>query len=1856
MLQDDTLDNGDGTENNTLNLPVSQTNVEAGTPSPVTTQHHNNNNNINDDTDSDDDDDDDAEKEDYDITVIPGMVIPRKTTDKQFFRNESGDNSFSGDNDGSEIDFSECSTSSDELIEITEDSEDISTLINCSRRITTQSESETSASNHFSSSSSSAPVTLNDILNRASMIRSNEDNGPRIRQSSESTDNNNNALTSNNTNARTIADIFPAQHSVFEACLSDGYGSSCSSPSPSPVSSREKWPVSKVMVVNVPASLLRGSGPNRKMGTLVRSTKGLKYMKLLELLSHTCFNASNDEPPEDDNESGGKRKKKNNNKRGRPNNRSNVDFSNIELSRAQQQGRRRRRRRTTQRQEEENANASGEEVSAPDGMTEEGRRTFDIITASLLAGSLGGRGEGEGSSRRGEAIDVDQQCPPGAFCHTLPDDTEIFVPCTSQYVEAVRSEGEHAKLMALRFWFVIRDPSFDATETMENIIREHKKGIEKSLSNRNPKTISNRYDSPVNWKAYRNIQDSKGYGRLLDCYFGGRPLSSRTETTIAGFPPEVAFAALGDQSLVRGLDEATADQIRASQKNLANYLEVQNYKGPIKLTGLLYPRIEKGIRELDRIEITPQNLCEIVAPRDIVNIDSETDTILPPGIEEASGETRDGYTTRIRSIIDSFNNNDSVEGGSGEGEEENGPGSSFYMDRLMAAISGAEYQGFDASTDRYVEWDSSEVNEIETSNKALSHKHFNHEKRTELRRKYMVENPTKYIEEMKKFTSLASARLITDLKNFKEEKDSWYDSVVKILEYGESLRPSEFWPAFATTCDNLGVFGNAMVQEYTSFIHAFRIAPGWKPRDLQKYLVISLNVLEYEFALHLHALLSGAAQTGKSFLLEKLVEMRVAQTVEKITTLTEASLTSDPRAFNYKTVVMEEASGWCLGMDQDGRPTKMQSSVLKDILSSCTANSLRCNWKDGETSRAATFSVMMTNFIFASNWGYPPKKTPLVSRLMVEDVAEDEGKKIPISDIAFSLCGQAVDHLNERICKEKKVEQYLHLIVELFILAEVIDPNVNLDIPLFMMDDVFNYLHEHHDIALPSPRLKEQILKVCRVLTIQNAIRTAYFTETGQLKYQYRMREERDKRTGEKTGRMVVETNRNGEPIKKPFSMKTIVEAIAPRLFCTEDIFAYAMTMMERHIVPKLEADVVNAFAAMVASSDQEHRVIRSRTIDPSTIIRYNENGNDDNSAEESAVLGDEGAISTIGAGGAGGGGERIWAKVLDPDYYVIRFNSMDSFYKETASNCERGICETTVRTIVSELKERMISVELKPNLIQFESLNAEGNLCLMTGIDPISKKNLEQREKKSKKKIPFIRIERAKKGYPGFEISIAKELVVAKEQPLSPSSDNGSFFTQQHRPVRRRHSNYHSAMKDALVYALSYHETRERDIVLSRSYESSGKVYNELLDVIHVEPCPRVLYREQRLVPGLLGPLLIYYADCDAEGESKIDTYVGKDADVVVVDGNFELEVAKNHAKWIGVEFDYSVVPTVQEEEIKRTRERNPDLFVNTMIQYPEQAKLIVDAQTVKSDFVKNRIKNAKSYKDIEEMLNSPFMNARKLSSYYKKQTESSFDSVFENAAMESVAHYEENKDRYSNEDVSKEDVIYQMCVEILGDEAEEERLRKQTLDSINASRGPSEALLTENDIPLEDYDEELERELRSSHPDVGERLDPQTAEALASISDYNARMSNLRHQMYQERYRMNQAALEAASNRDQMIKNYAKSAVRTVIEGEDGGNTAGNSNKRKRRRKTNPRMNAFRQHGMFYHQRQIVTTSVRVNASGTSRQLRTEGEEEGEGTYSIEKERTIASHNEATLSHCAMLASKEITNSDDSRDAFTT
>jgi hypothetical protein len=153
----------------------------------------------------------------------------------------------------------------------------------------------------------------------------------------------------------------------------------------------------------------------------------------------------------------------------------------------------------------------------------------------------------------------------------------------------------------------------------------------------------------------------------------------------------------------------------------------------------------------------------------------------------------------------------------------------------------------------------------------------------------------------------------------------------------------------------------------------------------------------------------------------------------------------------------------------------------------------------------------------------------------------------------------------------------------------------------------------------------------------------------------------------------------------------------------------------------------------------------------------------------------------------------------------------------------------------------------------------------------------------------------------------------------------------------------------------------------------------------------------------------------------------MGMGADLVVVDGNFEEEVAKNHARWIGREFDPAVLPVVQKKIVERTRRDHPTLFSNDTINYPKKAQYIVDTQSAKQGFIHHRVKDAKSFDDIDKLMDEPFMKTRKLGNYFegsvgaRGEGEEEALLPFEHAAMRIAMDLGQNATEMGEEQISK-------------------------------------------------------------------------------------------------------------------------------------------------------------------------------------------------------------------------------------------
>lgn len=711
---------------------------------------------------------------------------------------------------------------------------------------------------------------------------------------------------------------------------------------------------------------------------------------------------------------------------------------------------------------------------------------------------------------------------------------------------------------------------------------------------------------------------------------------------------------------------------------------------------------------------------------------------------------------------------------------------------------------------------------------------------------------------------------------------------------------------------------------------------------------------------------------GKSKLLQTLIACRIAQTIIQATTITEKSLVTDSsRFFNHKTLVFEEAPEWLLGVNSDGRHFKVQSGILKDVLARSASLAMRNYWDGdkGTSEVCISAATMMINILLATNVGYPPKDSPLMRRMMVDDVVYAKLNTFGVRDIAWVLDHQKDKELEELVRYDHMARQAMHVIVELFIMSLAMD-DVNVDIPVLLMPGVFEYLKKHYDVPYPDIRMMGMILKGCRVEAIQHAIRVAYFSEIGQLKHQFVLEDiphdkGKERSDGVETnpvastiGAKRIKLDDSGRPKKRGLDISTIPDEIEPLLFCTEDTFAYVMTMLKSHVVPCVVGEVKNALSKLVLQHRPGLKEMKMKRVSG-----------------------------------------MYWYETYDTNYYQMLYTSKEKFFTDVATHTGDRINGVTAKTVISEIcQQPMFVTRLSPVMRRADfdlpsggptndkngggiGDEEEGASSTVTRVDLSTNKyeimypdmeiarmreksSEEKRSKHGKMLFTPIKFEKPRDRN-GVTVCIARCLV-EHEIPSHIPIVNDSTGDIVRGPAKI--INYDAAMQEALTYAMSHYATRERRIVISDDLMVGSKPYPELLAYIDVKRNKkRVLMKRHHLAPQSARDLLLGYA------ESSKQRTKGFSAPVQIADQDLEYVVAKNHARNIGREFNDFALPWVQEQLISDIRAELPDIFDNPTVEYPEEMRLLIDTDNAGADVIMNTINAAAKEGTLEELLQDP-------------------------------------------------------------------------------------------------------------------------------------------------------------------------------------------------------------------------------------------------------------------------------------------
>lgn len=1266
---------------------------------------------------------------------------------------------------------------------------------------------------------------------------------------------------------------------------------------------KEEPPVHSVLCVNIPRSVFV-EGPDKCVEHLIKNKAGNTYYKLAALLGNVCFQQSL--PIK-------KRAASKKGKRGS----EQVEDPNIPKMPTQ-----------IRKEDHERSIRSQPMPHALDG---DDRRRFNAELDRLR------RGREDDADREGYAEEEGRQPSPGCFFYMddRDEDIENEFPHTSHMVEGVYSKT--GVFLWLRIFYIIHNPGFEMRTWLVETLRSNIEGKQRDSQKTGVIKPRAAFDYKGDWRLFRKVTTPQTYGKVIESYTKIKGIGRGYKTYKDITHPEHILDIRSPGALEHGLSPV---DIRSADPKYLHGGRYFDDDGKFVL-------VPDGKRVLykDISCMNPCNIVHIYLPPDVIRVDSKESSI---GESDAAVEANQAIREAMDTIYNHNNDEPFFEAYSKliEIRDSTTGGASVDRDSLLTS--------FDYDTGETHGWNVEESplqTEVEITNKSLRHRAINHSLRVDIGEKF-TKGTDEYVAAMAEFQADATDRLVDDILKISEEKDQWPDAfflVFKWLKIAMSS-PDTFWPINNRVAKNIGIYGNAMIKDIQSFIHAFQLEAGWKPREMQKYLVVNLNVYDYRFDIHMNNILSGGASMGKSKILEEVIKCRILDTIIQTSSITEKTLTTDAEHFlTHKTLIFEEAPPWLLGMDDEGNTAKVQSHVLKDVLARSASLSMRNHWdsEEGKANLAVTKTVLMINILAATNSGYPSKDSPLMRRMMVDDVVFSKLNSYGVRDIAWTLSEQNESELEAQVRHDQKVRQGMHVLAELFIMSGVIS-DVNLDIPVLLMSTVFEYLRDNYDISMPDIRMMGMVLKGCRVETIQHAIRVAYFSEIGQLKHQFVTKE--DPVTGVKT----IVLDSDGKPVKKPLDFRTVPEEIEPLLYCQEDTFAYVMMMLKTHLVPCVVGEVKNAITKLVLMHNPQ----------------LMKTGN-------KKIMGN-------------------WYETFDSNYYQIEYANKEKFYSDIVQLSGDRINRVTARTVVGEICDKpMMTTRLSPVMrasgvgiegdgpvaIQPQEGSSNGVIvpsCGSVGYEIVHRdmemlrmhgsKAMTPGQKRSKRSsritVSPIKFRKTKDGN-GFLVCIAR-CMVEHDIPNNISlinSATGGLVRGKAKAV-----NYETAMREALTYTMSHYSTRPRRVIVSDDLVVNENPYPEILAYIDIKRNPkRVVMKRHHLAPQSGRDMFLGYSYPTKHRTN------GYSAPIQIAMDDLESVVARNHARNVGLKFNPIALPEFQEMVITSMREELPGIFDNETIQYPHHIRLLMDEDNARTHLVMNAVKDAAENGTLETLMQDP-------------------------------------------------------------------------------------------------------------------------------------------------------------------------------------------------------------------------------------------------------------------------------------------
>jgi hypothetical protein len=381
-------------------------------------------------------------------------------------------------------------------------------------------------------------------------------------------------------------------------------------------------------------------------------------------------------------------------------------------------------------------------------------------------------------------------------------------------------------------------------------------------------------------------------------------------------------------------------------------------------------------------------------------------------------------------------------------------------------------------------------------------------------------------------------------------------SLIEVRNWFKQQAPSEQWGEHIDLMQNLSSFGNCILTILSRYNGIFRGST-----NQQAFMLTTLchyGTFEYDWGIKENLLLMGKGAAGKSYVFETVEILTCPGTMSSWSHTTDkAYSTSTP--FSDQTVCMHEAPLSYIGTDKYGKST-LADPVLKDRLAKQRSGT-RYFTKDEQGTRITKDeqTMVMGNIIMATNEGIPPEDSPLMQRFIIMALNEMKRPDFNIGDSSQPLKDLVSTTDNKRHIQFAHLLSFYVLILNKMIMCGIIE-EPSTDASEILVKDILATFTKNTRISTSHPRKRKMIMDVTRILCYIYSVHMGMFSLFADEHCRDHDADEMRSRRSKNDANGESQQPRYG--VYKAFTPDVLVKTALPRLYVTDEMVVYAMTLM----------------------------------------------------------------------------------------------------------------------------------------------------------------------------------------------------------------------------------------------------------------------------------------------------------------------------------------------------------------------------------------------------------------------------------------------------------------------------------------------------------------------------------------------------------------------------------------------------------------------------------------------------------------------------------------------------------------------